>query len=475
MKKIYLLTLAFVLIFIGCNKTKSVEQSGELTPEEAREIAKEAYIFGYPLVMGYKSQYFTSVLEQSPAYRSPFNVVSNDSKPADDTRKDVVSMNADTPYTTLGIDLRTEPMVLSIPAIKDRYYVFQMIDLFTHNFAFIGTRLTGTEAGDYVFVGPNWEGDIPEGKFKQIYRVESDIVIGIGRTQLKNKDDITNVIDIQKQYKLTGLSEFLGTDKPVQAPALNWIPITNAEDLANANFIKYMNFYLNLVQPINAEDADELARFAKIGIAPGKEFDGSKLDPKILEAINLGVQDGIAAIKEKSANIGELKNGWSMMDPFGNREFFKGDRLLRAAAVMVGIYGNDKAEAFYPVAYVDDKGETLNAKTNKYQIKFTKDQIPPAKYFWSMTMYDKSEDGVGGYLIKNPINRFLINSTTEGLKYDADGGFTIYIQNEKPQGDKVANWLPAPAEEFYLMMRIYGPEESALNGSWAPPAITKVN
>jgi hypothetical protein len=162
------------------------------------------------------------------------------------------------------------------------------------------------------------------------------------------------------------------------------------------------------------------------------------------------------------------------MDPFGNRAFYKGNRLLRAAAVMVGIYGNDKAEAFYPVAYVDSNNNTLNGKTAKYKIHFSKEQIPPAKYFWSITMYDKSADGVGGYLIKNPINRFLINSTTEGLQYDKDGGLTVYIQNEKPTNETASNWLPAPAEDFYLMIRIYGPKEAAMNNTWSPPGIEKV-
>ncbi|EJF99009.1 MULTISPECIES: DUF1254 domain-containing protein [Flavobacterium] len=472
MKRSLLLFAAF-LLFISCKKETTTTQNA-LSAEEAKSIAKEAYIYGYPMLMGYRALYASTVDKKSPAYRSGFNIITHDRRPADDTRKDVVSMNADTPYSLFALDLRAEPIVLSVPAIKDRYYVFQFTDLFTHNFAYVGTRSTGSEAGDYLFVGPDYKGEIPKGKFKKVFNVESQLAIGIGRTQLLGSKDLANVIQIQDKYKVTSLSQFLGTASPKKASEINWIAF-NPKDIEDANFIKYMNVYLDLVKPFNKEDVEDLAKFEKIGIKAGADFDSSQLNEETLKAINDGVQEGITAIKEKAAHISEQKNGWNMMDPFGNREFYKKDHLLRAAAVMVGIYGNDKIEAFYPVVYNDKEGQTLNGKTNKYKIHFSKDEIPPAKYFWSITMYDKSADGTGGYLIKNPINRFLINSTTEGLVYDKDGGLTIYIQNQKPDKSLEANWLPAPAEEFYLMTRIYGPKESALNGTWSPPAIEKVN
>jgi hypothetical protein len=467
-----LLIFITLLFFTNCKKENAAKN--DLSPQQAKALAKEAYIYGYPMLMGYRSLYYTVIDQKSPGYRSGLNEITHDRRPADDTRKDVVSMNADTPYSMFALDLRSEPMVVSVPAIKDRYYVFQFIDLFTHNFAYIGTRATGTDAGDYLFVGPDYKGEIPVGKFKKVFHVESQIATGIGRTQLFGSKDLPNVIKIQDKYKLTSLSRFLGTPPAAKAPEIKWTAL-NPKDFEDVNFIKYLNLYLNLVKPFNKEDAGDIARFEKIGIKPGADFESSQLNQEIVKAINEGVKEGIAAIKEKAAHISEQKNGWNMMDPFGNRAFYKKDRLLRAAAVMVGIYGNDKVEAFYPVAYIDKEGEVLNGKTGKYEIHFSKDEIPPAKYFWSITMYDKSADGTGGYLIKNPIDRFLINSTSEGLTYDKDGGLTIYIQNQKPEKLKESNWLPAPAEEFYLMARIYGPKEAAFNGSWSPPAIEKVN
>ncbi|WP_232424879.1 DUF1254 domain-containing protein [Algoriphagus resistens] len=466
---IFLIAASLNLFLFSCNSNRQAQLTSD--PSEAKEIAREAYIYSYPLLMGYQAQYFTT-MPGSPGYRGPLNEITNDTVPADHTRKDVVSMNGDTPYSAFGIDLRAEPLVLSIPEIKDRYYVFQCIDLFTHNFAFIGTRTTGTEAGDYLFVGPGYEGEIPEQKFTKVFHSESQFVTIVGRTQLKGKADLPNVLTVQKKYKLQPLSEFEG-EKPKSAPDPNWIPL-NPKEFENANFIKYVNFYLSMIEPFHPQDTSALKRFGKIGIMSGKTFDSTSYTPEVLEAINEGIKEAQTEIKNKAENIAERVNGWNMLNAFGSREFYNKDWLLRAAAVMVGIYGNDKSEAFYPVAYVDMDNEDLDGSKHRYKIEFTKEEIPPAKYFWSITMYNKHADGVGGYMNENEINRYLINSTTEGLKYNVDGGFTVYIQHDSPSSeDEKANWLPAPDEPFYLMLRVYGPEPSALDGSWEPPGVAK--
>lgn len=467
---LYLFASGLVLLLNSCGTRENPSQI-TTDPLEAKTIAKEAYVFSYPLLMGYQAQYYTT-MPGSPGYRGALNKITNDTIPADHTRKDVVSMNGDTPYSAFGLDLRAEPMVLSVPEIKDRYYVFQCIDLFTHNFAFIGTRTTGTNAGDYLFVGPGYEGNVPKEKFTKVFYSESAFVTIVGRTQLKGKDDLPNVRAIQKKYKLQSLSEFEGT-KPKSVPDPDWIPL-NPKEFDDARFMKYVNFYLTMLEPLHPEDTAAIHRFEKIGIKSGASFDSASYSPEVLEAINEGIKEAQAAIKGKAENIAEKVNGWSMTNAFGPREFYKQDWLLRAAAVMVGIYGNDKVEAFYPIAHADKDGETLDGSKHRYRIHFSKEEIPPAKYFWSITMYNKQADGVGGYMVENSINRYLINSSTQGLKYDKDGGFTVYIQHGTPKaaGEK-SNWLPAPDEPFYLMIRVYGPEQSAIDGSWKPPGIVK--
>ena len=244
--------------------------------------------------------------------------------------------------------------------------------------------------------------------------------------------------------------------------------------MTSVGFIGLLNFLLPFYEPYHPDDVPLMARFEKIGIVAGAPFVTEKLDPTIRKAIEEGQQAAIKKIAERVENIGEKVNGWNMTDACGPREFFKGDWLLRAAAAQAAMYMNDKIEAFYPLVFVDADEHTLDGKANQYILHFSANEIPPAKYFWSVTLYDKSADGTAGYMVANPIDRYLINSTTKGLIYGDDGSLTIYIQHEQPKGEKAANWLPAPAEPFYMAMHIYGPEESVMTGEWAPPAVQKV-
>jgi hypothetical protein len=444
---------------------------GNITSHEARQIAEEAYVFGYPLLMNYRSHYVVAISEASPFFKAPYNHIVHDTKPADHTRRDVVAMNADTPYSNFGLDLRAEPVVVSVPDVPDRYYVMQCVDFYTHNFAYIGTRATGSKAGHYLFVGPKWQGEIPEGKFNQVFHCETDFAAVICRTQLKGLDDLENMVAVQQGYQITPLSVFMGKP-PKSAPAVNW-PDWDPAVVTSVNFIGLLNFLLPFCEPYHPDDVALMERLGKIGIAPGKPFDADELDPTIRQAIEAGQRAAIRKIAERVENIGEKVNGWNMTDACGPREFFKGDWLLRAAAAQAAMYMNDKIEAFYPLVFVDADGSTLDGTTNQYVLHFEEDEIPPAKYFWSVTMYDKSADGTAGYMVDNPIDRYLINSTTEGLIYGEDGSLTIYIQHKQPEGEKAANWLPAPTEPFYMAMRIYGPEESVMSGEWAPPPVEK--
>ena len=465
--KIIFLALVVTSTFSACKKETKV------TPEEAKTIAEEAYIFAYPMLMNYRSLNVVAINPQSPYFKAPFNQIVHDTLPADYTRKDVVAMNGDTPYSNFGLDLSGEPIVVSVPEIKDRYYVMQFVDMYTHNFAYVGSRSTGNEAADFLFVGPKWKGEIPEGKFKKIFKCETNFAAVIARTQLLGMDDLPKLKAIQNQFRVTPMSSFLGTE-PVASPSIKW-PDWNPSVINDIQFIGLFNFLLSECEPINSEDQELLARFARIGIVPGTTLDTTQYDAATIKAINKGVEEGMQAILKKAKNIGSQANGWNMTDATGPREFYKGDWLLRAAAAQAAMYMNDKIEAFYPITFVDNDGQMLNAKNNKYILEFTKEEIPQAKYFWSVTMYDKSADGASGYMIQNPINRYLINTTTEGLQYNKDGGLIIYIQHEQPEGEKASNWLPAPADEFYMLLRIYGPQENVMNGTWTPPAVVKIN
>lgn len=442
-------------------------QADDVTPAEARTIAKEAYIYGYPLVDNYRIQYAYYVDKNNPEFMAPWNHLKNIHKvytPADTA---VQSANSDTPYSWMGLDLRAEPIVVSLPAIeKKRYYDVQMWDAYTYIIGYAGSRTTGNDAGNIMLVGPNWKGETPKG-IKKVYTSDTDFGVLAIRTQLFDPADMDNVVKIQDQYKAQPLSAFLGTTAPPAAPVVDFIkPLPKDEQRTSLEFFNIMNFVLSYSPPLPSEVALR-ERFAKIGIEGGKTFDPAKLSPAMKTAIEQGRADALQAyaggVKEFIA--GKITSG----DLFGSREYLKDNYLYRWLGT-IGIYGNAKEEAMYPAYRADSEGQALSG-ANRYTLHFANGEYPPVKAFWSLTMYELPQS----LLVANPINRYLINSPMlPHMKKDADGGLTIYIQNESPGKDKESNWLPAPKGPFAAYMRLYWPAEAALNGSWTQPALLKV-
>ena len=437
-----------------------------LTLSEIEAAAEEAYIFSFPMLMGYRFGFATFLAPPLPSYRGELNEMHGSATTLDHNFRDVITPNADTPYSMAGLDLRAEPMVLDVPAVADRYYVIQFVDLFGTNPHFVGSRATGPAAGSYLLVGPGYTGDIPSG-FTDVLRFETDLVFVIGRTQLFDAGDVEAVGATMASYGLEPLSSRAGTDAPVAAP-FDW-PVWNDEASRDERFIDFVNRLLEWTQPPHPSEEVMFERFAAAGIGAGLPFNSDRLDDDTRSALRNGVERARTKIADKAQNLGEKINGWAGMEALGSREFFGGDYLLRAAGAMAGWGGNDKIEAFYPMSHVDANGDALSG-TQSYQLRF--DSLPPAKAFWSVTMYDTSYDGVAGYLVDNPIGRYLVNSTTGGLVFGDDGSLTVHIQHDAPDtAEGQANWLPAPTGPFYLTMRIYWPEAAALDGTWEPPPV----
>ena len=209
------------------------------------------------------------------------------------------------------------------------------------------------------------------------------------------------------------------------------------------------------------------ARFARIGIEPGKPFPVDKLTAEQRASLAAGRKTGIAKIKQKIETLGKDENGWRVGSAAGDRAFHNADWLLRAAGAMAGIYGNSEAEALYPFLATDSDGNKPDCSRNRYTMTFPKGQLPPVNAFWSVTMYDAGTQ----LLIDNPINRYLINSPMlADMKKNDDGSLTVYIQKDSPGKDKESNWLPAPDGPIFLVMRLYSPKKEALDGAWKPPA-----
>jgi hypothetical protein len=450
----------------GLASSSTSVQAQEVTAAEARAIAKEAYIYGFPMVDNYRIQYSYFVDVKNPEYKTTWNQIYNTARvftPADTA---IQTPNSDTPYSFVGMDLRAEPIVLTVPAIeKDRYFSIQLIDAYTFNFDYIGSRTTGNDGGSFLIAGPGWKGETPAG-VKKVMRSETEFVFAVYRTQLFNPEDLQNVKKVQSGYKAEPLSAFLGQSAPKAAPVVDFIkPLTPGEQKTSLNFFNILNFAVQFT-PADPSETELMARFAKIGIGGGKTFDASKLSPEIKAAIQRGMVDAWAdfAALEKEFAAGKVTSG----DVFGTREYLKNNYLYRMAAAVLGIYGNSKQEAMYPVYYVDEAKQKLEG-ANRYTLRFALGQLPPVNAFWSLTMYEQP----ASLLVANPINRYLVNSPMlPQFVKDANGGLTLYVQNESPGKDKEANWLPAPKGPFSIIMRLYWPKPEALEGKWTQPPLT---
>ena len=434
-------------------------RAADITPAEARAIAKEAYIYGFPMVDNYRIQYAYFVNKQSPEFKVPWNQLRNIPRVYTPEDKAIQTPNSDTPYSMIGLDLRAEPMVLVVPVIeKERYFSIQLIDAYTQNFDYIGSRATGNEGGNFLIAGPNWKGETPN-DVKKVIRSETEFVFAIYRTQLINPGDLDNVKKVQAGYKAQPLSAFLGQPAPEAAPAIDFIkPLSPDEQKTSMEFFNILNFILKFTTTVPSETA-LMERFSKIGVGAGKTFDAAKLTPELRQAIEQGVADAWKEYNEfKSTQVdaGKVTSG----DMFGTREYLKNNYLYRMSAAILGIYGNSKAEAMYPLYTVDAAGEKLDATKNHYTLRFAPGQMPPVNAFWSVTMYDLP----ASLLVANPLNRYLLNaSMLTQFNRDIDGGLTLYFQNDSPGKDKEANWLPAPKGPFWIAMRLYWPKEEALN------------
>ena len=440
------------------------------SPKETKAIAEEAIIYGLPLSMYYKIMNQYAIDKDSGQFKAPFNTIKNEPKvytPADTA---IVTPNSDTPYSFLFLDLRAEPVVLCVPEIaKDRYYSVMLTSQYTFNFGYIGSRATGNGAGCYAVAGPGWKGATPSG-VKKVFTSETEFALATYRTQLFNTADIDNVKAIQAKYEAKPLSAFLGKPAPAAAPAIDWPKIDAATE--KRDVLSYLPFLLQFAPPIGpaAVEVPLRQKFARIGIEAGKQFPTVKLTDADKAAVAEAAKAAATAIKAKIETMGKLVNGWTVVNSgIGDRALYDGDWTQRAAVAVAGILANDPAEAVYPITRKDGNGRPLDGSKHNYTLTFPADAFPPVNAFWSVTMYD----GKTQLLIKNPIDRYLINSPMlPDLKKNADGSLTVYIQKDEPTDPvQKANWLPAPDGPIYIVMRLYWPKEAALNGKWQPPGI----
>lgn len=438
-----------------------------LAPAEARQIAREAFVYGFPLATNYDTLYKQAVDTADRDYRAPFNVIASASNVATPEDKFVVTPNSDTPYSFLWLDLRAEPVVITMPKIdKGRYYSGQLIDLYTFNFAYLGTRAFGNDGGSYLVAGPGWKGETPKG-VAVVFPCETQFAYVLFRTQLYSPADIDKVRKIQAGYRAQPLSQFLGQPAPPAPPAVAW-PKPTKEMTSSPALFGTLDFLLQFC-PTPASEKDLMARFAKLSIGAGKGFDPGKMTPDLRKAVEDGIADAWKDLEgvQEQINTEQI----SSSDMFGSRDFLKGNYLHRFAGAKLGLYGNSGAEAIYLGYFVDANKQTADASKSNYVLRFPKDQLPPAGAFWSLTMYD----GKTQLLVANPLKRYLLNSPMlKSFAYDGDGSLTLHLQKDSPGKKREPNWLPAPDGPFYAILRIYMPAPEVLSGAWKKPPMEPV-
>ncbi|MDW6022900.1 DUF1254 domain-containing protein [Mesorhizobium sp. BAC0120] len=467
--------LAFALATIP---TVAANAADAITEEEAHAIGVEAYLYFYPLItMDITRKQLTNVEAKAGSIGGPPNHFNNIPEFPTADIKVVVRPNFDTLYSSAWLDLTKEPVVISAPDTKGRYYLLPMLDMWTDVFASPGWRTTGTAAANFLIASPGWRPDLrdkfdefklPEGT--QRIDAPTPYVWVIGRTKTDGPPDYDAVHKIQDGYKVTPLSKWGKEPKPGETkidPSIDMkTPPKVQVDTAPAD--KYFAYAAELLklQPPHATDQPIIARLKRIGFEPGKSFDLAKADAAVQKGLQNAPQDAQTLMGWKVKTLARVANNWSMntdtMGVYGNYY------LKRAIIAQLGLGANLPEDAIYPFNIGDETGQPLDGKF-AYTIHFNKNELPPANAFWSITLYDDQ-----GFQVANAMNRFAVSSWMPFLQ-NADGSLDLYFQHRSPGKDKEWNWLPAPEGPFTLTMRLYAPKSEALTGKWNPPPVVKTS
>jgi len=432
-------------------------------------LATDAYIYGYPLVtMEMTRRVITNVAKPEGSH-APMRELARLREYPNASFRDVTAPNADTLYVTGFFDVGDEPWVLSLPDLNGRYALFPLLDAWTTVFEAPGKRTTGTEAQTYAITSPGWSGALPPG-VKQ-FKSPTNLVWLIGRIYCTGTpEDYAAVHKVQDEISLKPLSAYGKSYTPSPGKVDPSIDMKTAvrDQVNRMDAIEFFTLLAELMEnnPPAPADAPEVAKFARIGLVPGQDFDPSKLKADFVKRVPQIGFDRIALQFEINKDVQHV-NGWNVFTKTG---VYGTDYLMRALVAAFGLGANRPQDAVYPTSLKDASDRDYDG-ANNYVIHFAKGETPPVEGFWSITMYDPQY-----FFIPNPINRYSI-SPRQDLKANADGSIDIFVQHESPGPDKESNWLPASAGKFILILRMYWPDEgdpSILDGTWTVPPVRKV-
>ena len=468
MTRLAVRALAALAISGMAGSTASAQQAQPVSEQEAYEIARDAYVYAYPMVIMDVTRRVSTNVAQPEGLRGPVNQIANARAFPDASFTDVVRPNADTLYSAMYYDVSKDPMVFSVPDSGGRYYLLPMLDMWTDVFTVPGKRTTGTGAQTFAVVGPHWQGQLPKGV--EAIRSPTSMGLMIGRTQTNGKADYAAVHKFQDGLKAVPLSHYGKAYTPPKGTVSPNQDMSSPPDqVAKMDAATYFSTFAELMKtnPPHANDYPILARLKRIGIEPGKSFALASASPETQRALRAAAPDGLKQIEGAFRTSGVQANGWrTNLTAIGT---YGTDYLHRAGIAFAGLGANPVEEAVYPTAIADAAGQPFSSD-RRYVLHFNKDQIPPVRAFWSLTMYNDRQ-----LFAANPINRYALGDRDK-LAFGPDGSLDLYIQRESPGQDKESNWLPTPASgPFTMNLRLYWPDRQVLDGSWVPPGVTPLD
>ena len=444
------------------------------TTATLRDLARRATIYLFPVYEMYRTRWQATVNEANPL-RQRLNRFRHIAQLADHRTRAVTTPNNDTFYSSAWLDLGIEPMFLTVPPVGNLYSSYAFIDLFTDNFAYVTHRLHGGKPPTHMIVGPSWTGDSPSDV--KLVRAPTNSVWLLGRILVDGPEEIDRVRILQarvlletpdqrNERRILETRELMRqrTVAPAE-PVADW-PAPNPADPFDLFEVTMRTLGES---PLPERDRAVLESLAPLKLRPGRKFDGRAFSKPERRAIKAGIEQGRAEIRAAGSRYGKTADGWT----YGERHLgnFGEDYLYRAHVALTGLAALEPAEAVYLACSTDSNGHLLSG-ANAYRLTFPADGLPPARAFWSLAMYEVTPEG-RAFFIDNPIGRYSIGNRTPGLQKAADGSLTIYLQRERPDGERAANWLPTPGGPMRLVLRAYEPEDSLIEGRYRAPGVQR--
>nr|WP_314445693.1 DUF1214 domain-containing protein [uncultured Sphingomonas sp.] len=432
--------------------------------ENARTLGRRAFIWGYPLVRAAQLRQNLTLPDEPLKARppsspgAPINRFGHAQELGSPRMRQGVAPNSDTLYSLAWLDLNDGPFVLETPDFGDRYYTFQMGQADSSTQQALGSRTHGSRLPPIFIQRAGERHPVPRGMVD--VRSSQRYLMIAARVLVRGAEDMAAVGRLQQQFRLRRWEDHR-RGRDVLPPISPQRRVSTAAVVGDPKaFLVALGEVLRDWRP-GPNDAAMIRSLRRIGLSPERGYVETLAEEQVLA----GVREGEAAVRQRTFSLGRNVNGWSINNNGSN---FGGDDLLRAAVAMDQIYVLPAEEALYPNARLDSEGRVLDGR-HRYELRFTRAQLPPVRFFWSATMYHAQ-----GLMVENAIGRYAIGDRTPGLIREPDGGIRILLQNDAPTGPMVANWLPAPAGEFMLMLRLYGPLPEARTGAWTPPAIVRI-